>query len=260
MICGESSEAHGALTFVLLPCCLNENQLEKAGLIAFIWSCTADDSLMALSGKQILKVEGLDKNSFLEVKLNSLSAGSFKCLGSECCVMLAENLELWILYPHLLPSWGKKNKAAFQLSAESTSDLGPEVPGMSLELAFKQWGKFLMQNSLSHLDGSLKSSRNTHNGYQNLKLSRLIGTDLFALLISFPYSKGKELQKGTGRVKVLIKKDSREKIGQRKSRESSWQAGNEKGGNQLRWKRVEMESSCMSWEPRWEWVRGQFLQ
>lgn len=49
---------------------------------------------MALSGKQILKVEGLDKNSFLEVKLNSLSAGSFKCLGSECCVMLAENLEL----------------------------------------------------------------------------------------------------------------------------------------------------------------------
>lgn len=49
---------------------------------------------MALSGKQILKIEGLDKNSFLEMELNSLSAGSFKCLGSECCVMLAENLEL----------------------------------------------------------------------------------------------------------------------------------------------------------------------
>lgn len=47
---------------------------------------------MALSGKQILKVEGLDKNSFLEMKLNSLSAESFKCLGSESCVMLAEIL------------------------------------------------------------------------------------------------------------------------------------------------------------------------
>lgn len=67
--------------------------------------------------------------------------------------------------------------------------------------------------SLSHLDGSLKSSRNTQLGYQNLKLSRLIGTDLFAVLISFHYSKGKELQKGTGRVEALIKKDSREKIG-----------------------------------------------
>lgn len=36
LLLGESSENHRALTFVQLPCYFNENQLEKAGLIALI--------------------------------------------------------------------------------------------------------------------------------------------------------------------------------------------------------------------------------
>lgn len=50
----------------------------------------------------LLKVEGLDKNSFLEMNLSSLSAGSFKCLGPECCILLAGNLnsdfDIYILF------------------------------------------------------------------------------------------------------------------------------------------------------------------
>lgn len=40
----------------------------------------------------LLKVEGLDKQSLLELKLSSLSAGIFKCLSPEHCILLAGSL------------------------------------------------------------------------------------------------------------------------------------------------------------------------